>query len=174
MNPRLALASAALLLAGCDDQSMRQQKRYETYAASQLWPDGTSARPLPAGVIAQGDPARAAQVATPPDITPALLARGRERYEIFCTPCHGYDGKGDGMIVQRGFPKPPSYHSDRLRAAPARYMFDVITNGYGVMYSYAARVPPEDRWAIVAYIRALQLSQRAQVAEVPGAREKLP
>lgn len=173
MSARAVLASFALLLTGCDDQSMRQQKRYETYAPSQLWPDGTSARPLPEGVVAQGDPARAAQATNPPEVTSVLLARGRERYEIFCTPCHGIDGRGDGMIVQRGFPKPPSYHSDRLRAAPARYMFDVITNGYGVMYSYAARVSPEDRWAIVAYIRALQLSQHARIAEVPGATEKL-
>lgn len=153
---------------------MRQQKRYDTYAGAALWPDGSEARPLPAGVVAQGDPARAAVAAASPPATPALLARGRERYDIFCSPCHGLDGKGDGMIVRRGFPKPPSYHTERLRAAPARYLFDVITNGYGVMYSYAARVPPEDRWAIVAYVRALQLSQRAQVAEVPDAREKLP
>src|SRR5438270_13538173 len=102
MSARAAIAILALLLAGCDDQSMRQQKRYETYSAAQLWPDGTSARPLPEGVVAQGDPARAAQVANPPEVTPALLARGRERYEIFCTPCHGIEGRGAGMIVQRG------------------------------------------------------------------------
>lgn len=170
-----ALAIAALaLLTGCADQSMRRQKRYETFGAAELWPDGTSARPLPAGVIAQSDPQRKAATDTPPAITQAFIERGRERYDIYCSPCHGLDGKGDGMIVQRGFPKPPSYTEERLRAAPARHFFDVITDGYGVMYSYAARVTPEDRWAIVAYIRSLQLSQQARLAEVPEAREKLP
>jgi mono/diheme cytochrome c family protein len=169
------VAIAALeLLTGCEDQSMRVQKRYAVYASAQLWSDGTSARPLPPGTVAQSDRARNAASATPPTITQGLIERGQERYDIFCTPCHGYDGKGDGMIVRRGFPKPPSYHTDRLRAAPARYLFDVITNGYGVMYAYGARVPPEDRWAIIAYIRALQLSQHTQVADVPDAREKLP
>ncbi len=102
------------------------------------------------------------------------MQRGHERYYIYCSPCHGLDGKGDGMIVERGFPKPPSYHTDRLRAAPARHFFDVITKGYGVMYPYAARVTPEDRWAIVAYVRALQMSQQARLSDVPEAREKLP
>ena len=128
----------------------------------------------PTGVVAHGDIARAKAAADPPEVTPTLLRRGQERYEIFCTPCHGLAGRGDGMIVARGFPAPPSYHTARLRAAPARHFFDVITNGYGVMYSYAARVPPEDRWAIVAYIRALQLSQGAKVASVPEAKDELP
>ena len=171
---RLALLLSALALAGCADQSMREQKRYDTYEPAALWPDGTAARPLPEGAVAQGDLARAAALAQPPAVTRALLRRGQERYEIFCTPCHGLAGYGDGMIVARGFPKPPSYHTARLRAAPAQYFVDVTTNGYGVMSAYAARVEPQDRWAIAAYIRALQLSQGAQVASVPGAREKLP
>jgi mono/diheme cytochrome c family protein len=104
----------------------------------------------------------------------ALLARGRERYDIYCSPCHGFSGHGDGMIVQRGFPTPPSYHSARLRSADAQHFFDVITHGYGVMYSYAARVEPRDRWAIIAYIRALQQSQRTDMADVPELRSKLP
>ena len=103
-----------------------------------------------------------------------LLARGQERYGIYCSPCHGLSGNGDGMIVRRGFPAPPSYHSARLRAAPAKHFFDVITNGYGVMYSYAARVEPRDRWAIVAYIRALQESRNAKLADIPDLRSKLP
>ncbi|MDO9708767.1 c-type cytochrome [Paracraurococcus lichenis] len=162
-----------LALAACK-QEMAQQRKYGTYAAAPLWPDGTAARPLPVGVVAQGALARDRTATEPPEVTPALLARGQERYGIYCAPCHGPAGDGDGMIPRRGFPHPPSYHSDRLRAAPAAYIFDVITRGYGVMYGYAARVEPADRWAIIAYIRALQLSQRVALAEVPDARERLP
>ena len=148
----------ALPLAGCD-QSMTRQPKNKSYSSSQLWRDGTSARPLPAGTVARGDLVRDAALAAPPPVTAALLQRGRERYGIFCTPCHGLTGHGDGMIVQRGFPAPPDYNSPRLRAASAAHLFDVITNGYGVMYSYAARVEPADRWAIVAYLRALQTAE---------------
>ena len=100
-----------------------------------------------------------------------MIERGRERFNIHCAVCHGFSGAGDGMIVQRGFPTPPSFHSDRLRAAPAGHFFDVMTRGYGVMYPYASRVPPEDRWAIVAYVRAIQLSQNATLADVPPRSE---
>ena len=100
-------------------------------------------------------------------ITAADLSRGRERYNIYCSPCHDYTGSGNGMIVQRGFPAPPSFHIDRLRQAPAGHFFDVMTNGFGLMYSYASRVSPEDRWRIAAYIRALQLSQHGSTADVP-------
>src|SRR6185503_16478059 len=96
----------------------------------------------------------------------AVLERGRERFDIYCAPCHGRTGDGNGMIVQRGFPVPPSYHIDRLRQTPAGYFFDVMTRGYGVMFPYAARVQPSDRWAIAAYIRALQLSHNARVADL--------
>ena len=102
-------------------------------------------------------------------ITPADLQRGREEYNVFCTPCHGYTGTGNGMIVQRGFPQPPSYHIDRLRQAPAGHFFEVMTNGFGRMYSYAARITPEDRWRVAAYIRVLQLSRHATMGDVPTA-----
>ena len=107
-------------------------------------------------------------------ITQEVLLRGQERYEIYCAPCHGRTGYGDGMVVRRGFSQPPSYHQERLREAPAGHYFDVITNGFGAMYQYADRIRPEDRWAIVAYIRALQLSQDASINDVPAAeREQL-
>lgn len=161
-------------LAGCGDHSMSQQNRYGTFSKAGLFRDGTEAQLLPQGVVAQGDIERSQQVARRPPVDMALLTRGRERYNIYCSPCHGISGHGDGMIVQRGFPAPPSYHSTRLRAADARHFFEVITNGYGAMYSYAARVEPRDRWAIIAYIRALQRSQHTDIAEVPELRSKLP
>ncbi|HJT06952.1 MAG TPA: cytochrome c, partial [Stellaceae bacterium] len=99
--------------------------------------------------------------------TAQVLERGQQRFNVYCSPCHGEAGDGNGMIVQRGFPRPPSYHIDRLRQAPSQHFYDVISNGYGAMYSYAARVAPADRWAIVAYIRALQASQNATLAQVP-------
>ena len=166
------LASLSLLLAGCD-LSMTQQRKLATYAPSSLWPDGASARPLPPHVIAQGDVERAEEASTAPPVTAQLLSRGQERFGIFCAPCHGLAGDGDGIIVAHGFPAPPSYHIARLEAAPAQHFYDVMTNGYGVMFSYADRVQPRDRWAIAAYIRALQLSRRATVAEVPDAAEHI-
>jgi mono/diheme cytochrome c family protein len=164
----------ALPLAACGDQSMTRQNRYSTYGEAALFRDGHEAQPLPAGVVAQGDLERAQQAAQPPTVDAALMERGRERYDIFCTPCHGLAGKGDGIIVQRGFPAPPSYHGDALRQATAQHIFDTITNGHGVMYSFAARIEPRDRWAIVAYVRALQEAQNAKVAELPDARSHLP
>jgi mono/diheme cytochrome c family protein len=107
-------------------------------------------------------------------VTREVLERGRARYNIYCSPCHDYTGSGRGMIVQRGFPPPPSYHIERLRQAPAGHFFEVMTNGFGAMYSYSGRITPEDRWAIVAYIRALQLSQHATLDDVPAeARQQL-
>ena len=167
------LLAATLLLGGCD-HSMTRQNRYGTYTAAGLFRNGTEAQPLPTGAIAQGDLDRANQAAKPPPADAQFLAHGQERYDIYCSPCHGLSGKGDGMIVHRGFPAPPSYHSARLRAAPAQHFFDVISNGYGVMYSYAARVEPRERWAIIAYIRALQQSQHANVTDIPELRAKLP
>jgi mono/diheme cytochrome c family protein len=105
--------------------------------------------------------------ASVPPLTLALIERGQERYRIYCTPCHAELGDGRGMIVQRGFPPPPSFHIDRLRQAPLEHFYDVITNGYGAMYSFADRIAPADRWAIVAYIRALQRSQNTNLTEVP-------
>lgn len=110
--------------------------------------------------LAQGEVGER-RYANPLPVTMALLERGRERFDIYCAPCHGRSGDGDGMIARRGFPAPPSYHTDRLRQAPDSHFYQVISDGYGVMYPYADRVDPHDRWAIVAYIRALQLSQHA-------------
>jgi mono/diheme cytochrome c family protein len=172
-GPAVAAALAACLaLAGCD-LSMTQQRKLTTYAPTSLWSDGTSARPLPDNVVAQGDVARAAIAKTPPPVTASLLARGQERFAIFCAPCHGLAGDGDGIIVAHGFPPPPSYHIDRLLAAPAQHFYDVMTGGYGAMFSYADRVDEQDRWAIAAYIRALQVSRHTTVAEVPDAAEDI-
>jgi mono/diheme cytochrome c family protein len=123
------------------------------------------------GVDVQGrslalDEATEGGYANPLPITLPVVARGRDRYDVYCAPCHSRTGEGDGMIVRRGFPAPPSYHTERLRNAPDSHLFQVISNGYGVMYPYADRITAEDRWAIVAYIRALQLSQRAPAAEL--------
>jgi mono/diheme cytochrome c family protein len=161
------------LLAGCD-QSMTEQPRNRTYSPSSIWSDGTSARPIPANTVARGDLARAKIAANPPPVTMALLQRGQERFDIYCSPCHGLAGHGDGMIVQRGFPAPPDYDSPRLRAATAAHIFDVITDGYGVMYSYRARVEPQDRWAIIAYIRALQASASMPPGKILAPGEKVP
>jgi mono/diheme cytochrome c family protein len=166
--PALCLS---LLVCGCG-LSMTVQRKYKTYAPSTSWADGASARPLPDGVVAEGDAAAVAGEA-PPEVSPALLARGRERFGIYCAPCHGLAGDADGIIVAHGFPKPPSFHSDHLLAAPAHHFYDAMTKGNGVMYSYADRVEPHDRWAIIAYIRALQFSRRATVAEVPEAQDVL-
>jgi mono/diheme cytochrome c family protein len=175
MIERLAIPlCAALLLSACDDISMTQQKRYGTFTRAALFGNGTEAQPLPEGVVAQGDLERQSRTLQRPQINAELLGRGRERYDIYCSPCHGLSGNGDGVVVQRGFPAPPSYHTSRLRAAPAQHFFHVITNGHGVMFSYAARVDPSDRWAIVAYIRALQESQGANVADTPELRTRLP
>jgi len=123
----------------------------------------------PANVVEFGETAPQA-----PALTPALLERGQERFRIFCTPCHSELGDGHGMIVHRGFPPPPSYHTQRLRDAPVQHFYDVITNGYGAMYPFADRVQPADRWAIAAYIRALQRSQNATLSQVsPACRGKL-
>ena len=164
----------SLGLGACDDVSMAHQKKDRTYAPSSVWSDGASARPLPEGTVAQGDLARENATNVPPVVTSGLLARGRRRYEIFCTPCHGLTGEGDGIVVKRGFPAPPPFDLARLRQAPAQYFFDVISQGYGVMYPFASHVPPEDRWSIVVYVRALQLAGQAPVALIPEATEKLP
>ncbi|MCW2242859.1 c-type cytochrome [Azospirillum canadense] len=160
----LVLAALALLsLTACDN--MASQPRDKTWRPANALPDRKVWPPVPpADAIAREDVARPA-----PPLTPALLARGQERFAIYCTPCHGYLGEGDGMIVQRGFPAPPSFHIDRLRQAPTQHFYDVVTQGYGVMYSYADRVASDDRWAIAAYIRALQDSQRVAAASLPDA-----
>jgi mono/diheme cytochrome c family protein len=168
----LAIIAIAITLGGCG-LSMTEQRKYVTYAPADLWPNGSSAQPLPAGVVAQGDMARHTAETVPPTATKALLERGRVRFDINCAPCHGLAGDGDGVIVAHGFPKPPSYHIDRLLAAPSSHFYDVITRGYGVMYPYGDRVDPHDRWAIIAYIRALQTSRLITVADVPEAKGML-
>lgn len=147
------------LVTGCNE-GQDSQIRYNTLAPSVMpWPARSAALAPPDGTVAVDDVVRREAAIRPPPVTPQLVARGRERFGIFCSPCHGSDGYGDGIIVARGFPHPPSFHSPELRGAPAQLFFDTITKGYGAMYSYSDRVPPPDRWAIVAYIRALQLSQ---------------
>jgi mono/diheme cytochrome c family protein len=172
------LLVGALLGVACT-QKMAQAPRYDTYAPSDFFPDGSSARPVPADTVARGqlrqDPVlytgkgSDGQDATefPFPVTQAVVERGQSRFNVYCSPCHGYAGDGDGMIVQRGFPPPPSFHSDRLRQAPVGHFFDVMTNGLDPMPSYASQVPVSDRWTIVAYIRALQLSQHATLDDVP-------
>ena len=180
-NPLLLVpALAALLLAGCR-QDMHDQPKYKPSAKSAFWPDQRSARPVVEGTVARGKlktdtrlwKGRAADgtfvTELPVPVTKALLLRGQQRFNIYCTPCHGRTGEGEGMIVQRGFKHPPTYHSDRLRQQPPGYIFDVISNGFGSMVSYASRIPMEDRWAITAYVRVLQFSQNATIEDVPEA-----
>lgn len=159
---RAIVLGIILALPGCSDMSVQpKQKAYRPLVGPAKTPSKTVTfhqKPLSA-----------------PPLTLALLERGQERYRIFCAACHSELGDGHGMIVQRGFQPPPSYHIQRLRDAPPVHFYDVITDGYGAMYSFAARVPPADRWAITAYIRALQRSQNATVADLPaGPREAAP
>ncbi len=174
------LVSAVITgIAGCA-YNMSEQPRYNPEAPSDFFPDGSSARPAVPGTIPhQESPDQAFRTgkhggllldAIPVPLTKALLERGQQRFDIYCSPCHGRTGDGAGMVVNRGFREPPSYHIQRLRDAPDGHFFDVITNGFGEMASYAERVTPADRWAITAYIRALQLSQGATIADVPPAQ----
>lgn len=184
----------AVLASGCND--MWDQPKATPLSKSDFFSDSQSARPLIKGTVARGElrtddqlytgkavatrlPGDTAAVPSefasggyaatfPMPVTREVLLRGQERFNVFCSPCHGAGGDGDGMIVQRGFKRPPTYHQDRLRSAPPGYFFDVITNGFGVMYSYASRVPVEDRWAIIAYIRALQFSRNVKAADLPA------
>lgn len=182
------LAASAILLvcAGCR-LDMHVQPRYNPYDPSNFFNDGQSARVPVAGTVPRGDLTLGpdellysgkvdGQPATafPFPITKEIMDRGRERFNIYCTPCHGLSGDGDGMIVQRGVRRPPSFHEDRLRTAPVGHFFEVITDGFGVMYPYGYRVPPRDRWAIISYIRALQFSRQVSINDVPEAeRQKL-
>jgi mono/diheme cytochrome c family protein len=147
---------------------MDSQPKYHEYEPAGLFPDRRVLQAPVPGTVARGDLARAEETARKPAVTAQLLARGREQYDVFCSPCHDRAGTGAGIIVQRGFPRPPSLHEDRLRSADDRHFIDAITRGYGAMYAFADRVQPRDRWAIVAYIRALQLSQHAAPTDVPA------
>jgi len=173
----LVLAFLALG-AGCR-QDMHDQPKYIPLRQSAFFGDERSARPLVAGTVARGHlnddtllhtgkVGTADATVFPFAVTEQTMARGRERFEIYCSPCHGRTGQGDGMVVRRGFRRPPTFHQDRLRNAPVGQLFDVITNGFGAMPDYAAQVRAEDRWAIIAYVRALQLSEHATLADVPA------
>jgi mono/diheme cytochrome c family protein len=151
-----AVTLALLLLLGGCDLSMQKQVKGNAQSSEALWPGGPPRAAHPDGTIATDQAARDTALSTPPPLTPALVDRGQQRYGIFCAVCHGARGEGDGMIVKRGFPQPPSLHAARLVTAPPAYIVDVITHGHGVMYSYADRVDPRDRWAIAAYVKALQ------------------
>ena len=185
--PVVGQAGSPLLLvalAGACRQDMHDQPKYRPLRGSELFADKRSARPLVEGTVARGTLREDAAFYTgktadgfvseiPVKVTAELLARGQSQFQVFCAPCHGRTGRGDGMIVQRGFKKPSSYHVDRLRQMPIGYFYDVISIGFGAMSDYAAQVPPQDRWAIAAYVRTLQLSQYAPVADVPEDKRAL-
>lgn len=164
MTRAAVIAALCLLVAGCDQ--MARQPRGQVYGASELFANGAAMQAPPAGTVARGDEAWNEALAQRPPMTAALIQRGRERYGIYCQPCHDPAGYGQGIVPARGFPHPPSFHREPLLSAPSRLFVDVMTNGYGVMYSYADRIAPSDRWAIAAYIRALQLSQAAPAGEL--------
>lgn len=170
----VCLALSALWLSACQ---MREQPKLETYGISPTF--GVEARvPLaeavPVGFLNEDDHMYRGMIegeftdTFPMEVTEEVLARGQERFEIFCTPCHGYAGYGDGVVSQEGFPPPASFHDESVRAKPVGHYVNVIAEGQNAMFSYAARVPPEDRWAIAAYIRALQFSQSAELDSLPA------
>ena len=167
--PFILCGTTAFLL-GCNAGEMRDQPRYDPLEANEFFRDGLASRPLVKGTVARGQlrtddlffagriDGKLATTFPQPPVT-KRLKRGRERYDIFCAACHDRVGTGGGMVVRRGYPRPPSFHTERLRAQPVGHIYDVITNGYGRMPDYRDQIPPADRWAIVAYVRALQLSQ---------------
>jgi mono/diheme cytochrome c family protein len=176
----VVIVTAGVTLGACR-QDMHDAPRYDPLEKGAFFTDGRASRtPVPNTVprgqirddrhlfegVVDGRPAETFPMA----VTPAVMARGQDRFNVFCSPCHGRTGEGNGMVVQRGFRKPPSYHEDRLRDAPVGYYFDVMTRGFGAMQDYAAQISVADRWAVAAYIRALQVSQRATVNEVPEDR----
>lgn len=160
----LSVLAVAGIVAACDRADMVAQPKSANWDRDTAFADGSSMRQPVPGTEPRDEPNL--PVAQPPAITQVLLERGQQRFDIFCSPCHGRSGDGQGMIVQRGFPAPPHLWTDKLVAAKAAYLYDVITNGHGVMYSYADRVPPADRWAIIAYVRALQVSQSVDPARL--------
>ncbi|HED66495.1 MAG TPA: cytochrome c [Planctomycetes bacterium] len=179
----LPLLAAVSLLAACR-QDMHDQPRFEPLEASSFFADGRASRPQVEGTIARGelqldDHLYRGKVdgefaeTFPFEITEEVMERGQERFDIYCSPCHGRVGNGEGMIVERGLKQPPSYHIQRLQEAPPGYFFDVITHGFGAMYDLSDKISVRDRWAIVAYIRALQLSQNASLSDVPEGMKSL-
>jgi mono/diheme cytochrome c family protein len=182
---QLGASLLVILAATACRRGMVDQQKIKPLAEENFFSDSRASRLPPAHTVARGELREDQQFYTgkigkelaatfPMPVTRELLSRGRERFNIYCAVCHAPAGAGNGMIVQRGFPQPPSFHEPRLRDAPIGHFVDVITNGYGVMYSYASRVAPEDRWAIAAYIRALQVSQHAAPSDAePEAAHKL-
>jgi mono/diheme cytochrome c family protein len=179
MRARFMGFSLVVLLAGCR-QDMHDQPKYKPLARSDFFADHRASRPLVPGTVARGQLKDDSPLYTgkqngefadelPLELTGELLQTGRTRFQSFCAPCHGRVGRGDGMVVRRGFKAPRSFHEDRLRQVPVGYFFDAITNGFGAMADYSAQVPVRDRWAIAAYIRALQRSQHATLDDVPSA-----
>lgn len=159
-------------------QDMHDQPKIKAYREAEFFPDSRGGRSIPEGTIPRGFLQDDEHLYTgkvngqftdefPFQVTRDVLERGRDRFAIYCTPCHGQTGMGNGMVVQRGFRPPPTFHSDQIRKQTVGYWFDVMTNGFGAMPDYRAQVSPEDRWAVAAYIRALQLSQHATTADVP-------
>ena len=176
----LAILAATVLVAGCR-QDMHDTPRYEAFEASSTFPDNRASRTAPAGTVARGwlredEALYTGKIAGQPvDQFPFAigreeLVRGQQRFNIYCTPCHGRVGDGNGMVVQRGLRQAASFHQDRLRQEKLGYFYDVITNGFGAMPDYATQIPVRDRWLIVAYVRTLQLSQHASVNDVPADR----
>jgi cytochrome c553 len=176
----VVIVAACVALAGCR-QDMHDAPSYDPLQATTFFANGAASRPLVPNTVPRGH-LRAdehlytgkinGQVANefPMPVTKQVLDRGQERFNVYCAPCHGRTGEGNGMIVQRGFRQPPSYHEERLRNVPVGYFFDVMTNGFGAMQDYSAQVTVPDRWAIAAYIRVLQLSRSATVNDVPADR----
>jgi cytochrome c553 len=176
----VVISAACLALAGCR-QDMHDAPSYDPLQQTDFFANGAASRPLVANTVARGHLREDEHLYTgrvdgqvsnefPMPVTKEVLDRGQERFNVYCAPCHGRTGLGDGMIVQRGFRRPPAYHEERLRNAPAGYFFDVITNGFGAMQDYSAQVTVPDRWAIAAHIRVLQLSRSATVNDVPADR----
>jgi mono/diheme cytochrome c family protein len=176
----VAVIVMTVAFAGCR-QDMHDAPRYEPLEASTFFADGRGSRMLVANTVARGmlredDHLYQGKIdgeltdVFPMPVTSDVMARGQERFNVFCSPCHGQTGQGNGMVVQRGFRAPPSYHEARLRDAPAGYFFDVMTHGFGAMFDYSSQISVSDRWAIAAYIRALQRSQQATIDDVPAAR----
>ena len=173
------LCSLCVVAAGCR-QDMHDQPKYIPLRESAFFGDARSARAPVPGTVARGQLRDDALLHTgkrngadtdvfPFPVTDRVMQRGQDRFNVFCAPCHGRTGEGDGMIVQRGYRRPPTYHQDRLRAAPVGHLFDVMTNGFGAMPDYAVQIDVEDRWAVAAYIRALQLSAHATLGDVAAA-----
>lgn len=167
----IAMLTITLLLAGCQP-AMDRQPKYLPLSPSTFFADGRSARPLVAGTVAHGSIDNDA-LDLPPEsnsfpfsLTQAVMERGRQRYDVFCSECHGLTGDGNGIIAQRGLRHPPALYIDRLRQSPTGHYYDVITHGFGAMQDYSSQIPPRDRWCIIAYIRALQLSQHAEAAHL--------